>query len=97
MVISFDSPLTTFEIGDTMFATQAALWEPFHASYLATMSGPIEISIVNVSGRTFPNDFMLDDIALVPIPEPTSGLLSLFAALTIGLWRWRPVAAELGR
>jgi RHS repeat-associated protein len=62
------------QIGNTMSATEARIWEQFNAVYHAAESGPIVISIVNVSGRTFPNDFMFDDISLVEVAEADPGL-----------------------
>lgn len=56
-------------IGGVNSPTAAFVWEPFNASFVAT--GPtVTISIVNVSGITFPNDFMIDDIALEAVPGP---------------------------
>jgi len=56
-------------IGSVNSPTAALLWEPFSASFTAA-NPSVTISIVNVSGITFPNDFMIDDIALVEVPGP---------------------------
>jgi drug/metabolite transporter superfamily protein YnfA len=50
-------------IGAVASPTAANTWEELTTTFVAT--GPIvELAIVNVSGITFPNDFMLDDISL---------------------------------
>jgi len=70
------------QIGDVFSPSEARTWEQFSTTFIATSSS-IEISIVNVSGITFPNDFMLDDISLsrqVPSPS-TAALLGLSGLL----------------
>lgn len=62
------------QIGDVMLATEVQVWESFNATYVADRTGVVEISIVNVSGRTFPNDFMLDDISLYEVVAGTTEL-----------------------
>ncbi len=62
------------QIGDILSASQAQIWESFNAIYQAKKTGPVVISIVNVSGKTFPNDFMLDDISLVEVGTSDLGL-----------------------
>ena len=57
------------QVGEIISPTAAFVWEQFSAVITPT-SNTLEISIVNVSGITFPNDFMLDDIALVAVPAP---------------------------
>jgi hypothetical protein len=52
------------QVGGIISPTAAVTWEQFSADIVATDQA-LEISIVNVSGITFPNDFMLDDISLV--------------------------------
>jgi hypothetical protein len=61
--------------GPVITPTQAFTWEEFSTVIVPT-DGLVEISIVNVSGITFPNDFMLDDIALIPAVgcDPTADL-----------------------
>lgn len=62
------------QVGEILTASTAQLWEPFNATYVVQETGFVEISIVNVSGRTFPNDFMLDDISLTEIQLFEPGL-----------------------
>lgn len=65
------------QVGSIFSPSAAFIWEPFSTTYIATGSS-VEISIVNVSGITFPNDFMLDDISLSVVPAPgAAGLLGL--------------------
>ncbi len=52
------------QVGGIISPSAAYTWEPFFTTVVAT-DVTLEISIVNVSGITFPNDFMLDDISLV--------------------------------
>jgi hypothetical protein len=51
------------QFGGIISPSQAFLWEEFAVEVVA-LDKDLEISIVNVSGITFPNDFMLDDISL---------------------------------
>lgn len=51
------------QVGGTIVPTQAYTWEEFTTTIVPT-GLKVEISIVNISGITFPNDFMLDDISL---------------------------------
>jgi hypothetical protein len=81
------------QIGSTMLASQAGLWESFRAQYFAAVTGPVEISVVNVSDKTFPNDFMLDDVSLTvtdagAVPEPMSllGWSGMAGVGVIGVW-----------
>ena len=70
-------------IGTVFSPTAANIWEEFSATFTPASSS-VNISVVNVSGITFPNDFMLDDIALVAIPEPAfTGLPLTLAALAL--------------
>lgn len=57
------------QVGGVISPTAAYTWEQFSTTIVAT-DAVLEISIVNVSGITFPNDFMLDDIALTPVETP---------------------------
>ncbi|MBL9150004.1 MAG: hypothetical protein JNM94_15045 [Phycisphaerae bacterium] len=50
-------------VGGTIVPTQAFTWEEFTTTIVPS-GRTVEISIKNVSGITFPNDFMLDDISL---------------------------------
>lgn len=56
------------QIGGVNSPSAARTWEPFNAVFIAD-STSVTISIVNVSGITFPNDFMIDDIVLKPAAE----------------------------
>lgn len=60
------------QVGGVISPTAAYTWEQFSTTVVPTDS-TLEISIVNVSGITFPNDFMLDDISLVLL-APASDL-----------------------
>lgn len=69
------------QVGDVFSPTLARTWEQFSTPFTAPSSS-VEISIVNVSGITFPNDFMLDDISLTRVPSPsTAALLGLSGLL----------------
>jgi hypothetical protein len=50
-------------VGPVITPSSAFTWEPF-STIIVPADAQVEISIVNVSGITFPNDFMLDDISL---------------------------------
>ncbi len=50
-------------VGPVISPTLAFTWEEF-STIIVPEDGEVVISIVNVSGITFPNDFMLDDISL---------------------------------
>ncbi|MFO0962036.1 MAG: hypothetical protein U0625_03925 [Phycisphaerales bacterium] len=54
------------QVSGTISPSQAFLWEQFSTEVVA-IDSVMEISIVNVSGITFPNDFMLDDLGLEDI------------------------------
>ena len=54
------------QLGGVVSPTVAFGWELWTTTFVAT-DASAELSIVNVSGITFPNDFMLDDISLVEI------------------------------
>lgn len=54
------------QIGGTVSPTAAFTWEEF-STVIIPQGSTVEIAIVNVSGITFPNDFMLDDISLTLI------------------------------
>jgi len=54
------------QVSGTISPSQAFLWEQFYTEVVA-LDSVMEISIVNVSGITFPNDFMLDDLSLEDI------------------------------
>lgn len=74
-------------IGSVNTPSAARVWEPFNATFIAT--GPtVTISIVNVSGITFPNDFMIDDIALEIVPAP-GGAAMMGIAMLLGTVRRR--------
>lgn len=51
------------QVGSVVNPSAANTWEEFSATVVPNSSSML-ISIVNVSGITFPNDFMLDDISL---------------------------------
>ncbi|MBN8643765.1 MAG: hypothetical protein J0L61_00805 [Planctomycetes bacterium] len=72
-------------IGAVNSPSAALVWESFNASFTAT-APTVTISIVNVSGITFPNDFMIDDIALQVVPAP--GVAGV-GGLAIGLFSAR--------
>lgn len=77
-------------IGSVNSPTAALLWEPFNATFTAT-APTVTISIVNVSGITFPNDFMIDDISLEAVPAPGSaGLATIAMGLAAGYRRRLP-------
>jgi hypothetical protein len=59
------------QVGSVVSPTSANTWEEFSATVVPSTSITI-ISIVNVSGITFPNDFMLDDISLTPSSSTTT-------------------------
>lgn len=70
--------------------TQPFTWEALSASGVAT-SPNLNISIYDVSGITFPNDFMLDDISLTAVPEPCgAALVSAVVALAASMRRRHP-------
>ncbi len=54
------------QIGGIVSPTASFTWEEF-STVIIPQGETVEISIVNVSGITFPNDFMLDDISLTLI------------------------------
>ncbi|MCA9284511.1 MAG: hypothetical protein KDA22_04815 [Phycisphaerales bacterium] len=56
-------------IGPVISPSAAFLWEEF-STVVIPKGSTTEISVVNVSGITFPNDFMLDDLSLVLIEQP---------------------------
>lgn len=66
-------------IGAVNSPTAAYTWESFNATFIAT-APTVTISIVNVSGITFPNDFMIDDIALEAVPTPGAASIAGLAA-----------------
>ncbi len=55
-------------------------WRSFE-TFLVPMSDSVTISIVDISGAWYPNDFMLDDISLVAVPAPAAGMLLLPAGI----------------
>ncbi len=75
-------------IGSVNSPTAALVWEPFDASFTPT-NPSVTISIVNVSGITFPNDFMIDDISLVAVPAPGGVAAVCFGAVLLGARRRR--------
>lgn len=81
---AFDGAL----IGGVNSPTQARIWESFNATFTATAPS-VTISIVNVSGITFPNDFMIDDIALEVVPAPAGVMMGGVALLAGGVRRRR--------
>jgi len=56
-------------VGGVISPTAAFTWQEF-TTIIVPADSTVEISIVNVSGITFPNDFMLDDISLTPVEQP---------------------------
>lgn len=56
-------------VGGVISPSAAFTWQEFSTVIIPAHS-TVEISIVNVSGITFPNDFMLDDISLTLIEQP---------------------------
>jgi hypothetical protein len=76
------------QIGNVNSPTAALVWESFDASFIAA-NPSVTISIVNVSGITFPNDFMIDDIALVEVPTPGGISAGCAGAVLLALRRRR--------
>lgn len=83
------------QVGAVTSPSAAFLWEEFTTTIVPTGS-TVEISIVNVSGITFPNDFMLDDISLVPVGASSDlngdGFVNA-SDLAILLGAWGPCTA----
>ncbi len=76
-------PLGTLELTQTV-----PDWRRFSATFTAVTSGPGEFVIRDLSTVRVGNDFALDDISLVIIPEPTTAFL-LFLLGTSVLLGWR--------
>lgn len=83
------------QVSNTISPSQAYTWEQFWTEVVA-LDSVMEISIVNVSGITFPNDFMLDDLSLedVGLGADLNGDGAVNGAdLGILLAAWGPCAA----
>lgn len=73
----------------TLQLTQAVPgWRRFSATFTAVTSGPGDFVIRDLSTAAVGNDFALDDISLVIIPEPTTAFLLLLLGASVSL-RWR--------
>ena len=65
--------LGTFDLSSLSEAT----WGKFSFNYTAASTGPVVFSITDLAASSDGNDFALDDLSLVPVPEP--GSIALFA------------------
>jgi hypothetical protein len=72
-------------IGSMYWAPDVGVWHEFTASFVATGNDPISVydSETAFSG----NDFALDDISLVAVPEPTTATCLLLGLGTLVLTR----------
>jgi hypothetical protein len=58
----------------------AAVWEQFTSSFEFSFDGPVTFAIANVNTETVGNDFALDDLSLVVVPEPAMAAVFLLSA-----------------
>jgi hypothetical protein len=99
-VVGHEDANLQFSIGTdllgTFTATGVGVWQQFTATYTPSASGIIPTA-VDLRINYYANDFALDDISLVAVPEPTTmiaGMLLLlpFGASTLRMLRRRQVA-----
>lgn len=70
-----NSSLGTFDLTSLGVGT----WGPFSFNYTAGSSGPVVFSITDLAASNWGNDFVIDDLNLTVVPEP-----SFFALLGLG-------------
>lgn len=73
--LEFEFDIGPTSLGGLVLSGISGVWEHFTASFFSAASTPVTIRIIDLNTDSSGNDFALDDISLVAVPEPATAVL----------------------